>query len=209
MTRITPLWREEEPELDEKFFKPYEASRGYVPNSNLVMARKPKILEAFRNLNAAVFDAGNVVPAGLLALVGNIASQAAGCMYCVAHTANNAGIRGVAADKVAALWEYETSPLFSEAERAALRFAQAAASVPNMVTDEDAAAVVAHFGQDGAVEILAVVSWYGFLNRWNDSLATELEDVAFDKASKALAETPWDAGKHTPKGRARKAGAAE
>lgn len=201
MTRVTPLRREDLPELDEKFFKPYEASRGYVPNSNLVMARRPKLLEAFRALNAAVFDPGNSVPAGLLALVGNVASQAAGCLYCVAHTANNAGVRGVAPDKVAALWQYETSPLFDEAERAALRFAQAAASVPNAVTDDDVEAVKAHFGEDGVVEILAVVSWYGFLNRWNDSLATELEEAAFDKACETLAVTGWEAGKHRPKGR--------
>lgn len=198
MTRIPPLKREDHPDLDEKFFKPYEDSRGYVPNSNLVMARRPKMLAAFRALNAAIFDPENTVPEGLLALVGNIASQAAGCMYCVAHTTNNAGIRGVEAEKVAALWEYETSDLFSEAERAALRFAQAAASVPNMVSDEDVAAVIEHYGEDGAVEILAVVSWYGFLNRWNDSLATELEEIAFDKASKTLADTAWDAGKHRP-----------
>jgi len=201
MTRVTPLRREDLPELDETFFKPYEASRGYVPNSNLVMARRPKLLTAFRALNAAVFDPGNTVPAGLLALVGNIASQAAGCMYCVAHTANNAGVRGVDTEKVAALWEYETSPLFSAAERAALKFAQAAASVPNMVTDADVEAVKAHYGEDGAVEILAVVSFYGFLNRWNDSLATELEEAAFDKASTTLATTGWDAGKHKPRTR--------
>ena len=111
------------------------------------------------------------------------------------------GMRGVDAEKVAALWDYEASPLFDEGERAALSFAQAAASVPNMVTDEDADAVKQHFGEHGVVEILAVVSWYGFLNRWNDSLATELEEIAFDKASQALAETSWDAGKHRPRGR--------
>ena len=199
MTRVTPLERADLPELDEKFFKPYEATHGYVPNSNLVMARRPKLLAAFRALNRAVFDPDNSVSAETLALVGNIASQAAGCQYCVAHTANNAGIRGAAAEKIAALWEYETSPLFDGAERAALTFAQAAGSVPNMVTDEDVDAVKAHFGEDGVVEILAVVSWYGFLNRWNDSLATELEDAAFDKASHTLAGTSWDAGKHTPK----------
>ena len=67
-----------------------------------------------------------------------------------------------------------------------------------MVTDEDTDAVKQHYGEDGVVEILAVVSWYGFLNRWNDSLATELEEIAFDKASKTLADTAWDAGKHRP-----------
>jgi uncharacterized peroxidase-related enzyme len=201
MTRVTPLDRADLPELDEKFFKPYEASRGYVPNSNLVMARRPRILAAFRTLNAAIFNDDNIVPAGVLAMVGNVASQAAGCRYCVAHTANNAGKRGVDADRIAALWEYETSPLFSEGERAALRFAQGAASVPNMVTDEDVEAVKAHYGEDGVVEILAVVSFYGFLNRWNDSLATELEEAAFDLASGTLAPTGWDAGKHTPRSR--------
>ena len=201
MTRVTPLKREDHPDLDEKFFTPYEQTRGYVPNSNLVMARRPKLLAAFRAFNAAVLDPDNIVPAGILALVGNIASQAVGCLYCVAHTANNAGMRGVEAEKVAALWEYETSKRFSDAERAALRFAQAAASVPNMVSDEDAEAVKKHFGEDGVVEILAVVSFYGFLNRWNDSLATELEEIAFDKASRTLAETGWDAGKHRPQTR--------
>ena len=70
-----------------------------------------------------------------------------------------------------------------------------------MVTDEDAEAVKQHFGEDGVVEILAVVSFYGFLNRWNDSLATELEEIAFDKASATLASASWDAGKHRPKTR--------
>jgi alkylhydroperoxidase family enzyme len=199
MTRIPPLKREDHPELDQKFFTPYEESRGYVPNSNLVMARKPKVLEAFRKLNAAIFDDSNIVPRGLLALVGNIASQAAGCQYCVAHTANNAALRGVETRKIAALWDYERNDLFSEAERSALRFAQAAASVPNMVTEADTQLVIDNFGEEGATEILAVVSWYGFLNRWNDSLATELEEVAFAKASGTLAGTDWDAGKHSPK----------
>lgn len=64
MTRVTPLRREDHPDLDEKFFTPYEQTRGYVPNSNLVMARRPKLLAAFRALNAAVFDQDNTVPRG-------------------------------------------------------------------------------------------------------------------------------------------------
>jgi alkylhydroperoxidase family enzyme len=129
------------------------------------MARRPRILAAFGALNAATADDDNTAPAGVLAMVGNIANQAAGCRYCVAHVANNAGKRDVEADRIAALWQYETSPLFSDAERAALRFAQKAASMPNMVTDQDADAVKAHFGVDGVVEILATVRFYGVLNR--------------------------------------------
>ena len=201
MTRIAPLRREDVPELDEKFFKPYEASRGYVPNSNLVMARRPKILAAFRALNRAIFAADNTVPQELLYMVGHIASRAAGCMYCAAHTANNAHKSGIADDRLAALWEYETSELFSEAERAALRIAQNAASVPNMVDDAEMEDLKRHFDEDQIVELLAVVSWYGFLNRWNDTLATELEEPAFDHAERKIGPAGWDAGKHRPKGR--------
>lgn len=199
MTRISPLRREDLPELDEKYFKPYEASRGYVPNSNLVMARRPKLLAAFRALNRAIFDDDNAVSKELLYMVGHVASRAAGCMYCAAHTANNAHISGIAEDRLAALWEYETSELFTEAERAALRFAQNAASVPNMVTDADMDALKAHFDEDQIVEMLAVISWYGFLNRWNDTLATELEGPAFAHAEATIGPSGWDAGKHRPK----------
>ena len=100
MTRVTPLRREDLPELDEKFFKPYEAVHGYVPNSNLVMARRPKMLAAFRSLRQAVFDPDNSVPTETLALVGHMASKAAGCQYCVAHTANNAELGGAHAEKI-------------------------------------------------------------------------------------------------------------
>ncbi|MGA0345049.1 MAG: hypothetical protein ACO3N9_00740 [Alphaproteobacteria bacterium] len=68
-----------------------------------------------------------------------------------------------------------------------------------MVSDDDVADVISNFGEEGATEILAVVSWYGFLNRWNDSLATELEGVAFEKASETLLGTSWAPGKHIPK----------
>jgi len=199
VTLIPPIKRKDYPELDKKFFEPYEKLHGYVPNSNLVIARKPKILEAFRNLNSAIFAEDNTVKPGLLALVGNIASQAAGCTYCVAHTSNNAEIFGVSAQKIAALWDFERNKLFSAAERAALRFAQSAASVPNMVSDHEIKCVVKYFGEEGVVEILAVVSYYGFLNRWNDSLATELEKKAFLRATQTLRDTPWKAGKHKPK----------
>ena len=57
----------------------------------------------------------------------------------MAHTAHTATRVGIPPEKEEALWEYETSPLFSAAERAALRVAQGAAQVPDAVTDDDVA----------------------------------------------------------------------
>jgi len=78
-------------------------------------------------------------------MVSQMASRAAECGYCMAHTAHTAERVGIAAEKENALWEYETSPLFSEAERAALKVAQCAAQVPNAVTDDDFAELKKHY----------------------------------------------------------------
>ena len=82
---------------------------------------------------------------------------------------------GVEATKIAAVFEFETSPLFTDAERAALRVAWHGAQQPNAVSDEDFAALKVHFSERQIVEIVAVLSLYGFLNRWNSTLDTELE----------------------------------
>lgn len=71
-----------------------------------------------------------------------------------------------------------------------------AAQTPNAVEDEDTAAVKANFGPEGLAEITAVIAFFGFLNRWNDTLATPLEDVPTAFASNNLVEAGWIVGKH-------------
>jgi hypothetical protein len=46
------------------------------------------------------------------------------------------------------------------------------------------------------VEILAAVSLYGFLNRFNDSLATPLEEGSAAFAEETIGEKGWTRGKH-------------
>ena len=46
------------------------------------------------------------------------------------------------------------------------------------------------------VEILAVVALYGFLNRWNDSLATTLEEPSQTVTEEVLGAEGWEVGKH-------------
>ena len=65
-----------------------------------------------------------------------------------------------------------------DAERAALEFAAAAASVPGAVTAETAAELRRYWDDGEIVEITGVVALFGFLNRWNDAMATELEAPA-------------------------------
>lgn len=117
-------------------------------------------------------------------MVGEVVSNAAGCRYCTAHNAENAAKRGGAAEeKIRALWQYRSSPLFTPAGRAALDLALAAGSCPPSVTDEHFLELRKHFSEDAIIEIVAVIALFGWQNRWNDALATELEQHPLEFAS--------------------------
>lgn len=194
MERVAPVDPNSVPELAEGFAR-MAAILGFVPNSNLLMARHPALLKAFQQLAVAAL-APVKVPVGLKFMVGHMASRAAGCGYCIAHTGHVLEKNGVDAAKMDAIWSYETSELFTPAERAALTLARGAAMVPNAVTDADFVELKKHFDDDQAVELTGVIALYGFLNRWNDTLATELERDPLTFASTHLKQSGWDAGKH-------------
>ncbi|MDH4259743.1 MAG: carboxymuconolactone decarboxylase family protein [Gammaproteobacteria bacterium] len=194
MAHVAPLPREAVPEFRERFDH-YASTRGFVPNSILTMSRRPAIARAFMDLNRAVLYEGTV-PEELKMLVSLIASQAAGCRYCQAHMANLSSIYHASDAKIAAVWEFETSELFSDAERAALRLALKAAIVPNEAGPQDFLDLASYFDDGEQVEIVATIALFGYLNRWNDTMATDLEERAARVAGRTLGPTGWDAGKH-------------
>ena len=195
MPRLDPLPRKSVPELADLLARS-EERMGFVPNSQLIMARRPEILRGFAQLAGAINGPSSTISPQLRNLVSQMASRASGCGYCMAHTAHTAARVGVPDAKEQALWEYETSPLFSAAERAALRVAQGAAQVPNAVTDEDFAELKRHYSEEQIVDIVAVIALFGFLNRFNDTMATQLESSPLEAGRRFLAEKGWTAGKH-------------
>jgi uncharacterized peroxidase-related enzyme len=196
---VTPLPTDHAPAVAElaRFFN---TTLGFAPNSVLTMMRRPAIARAFTELNRAVMANEGRVTSELKRLVGHVASRIAGCRYCEAHTIRAAQRFGAAegADpaRLDAVWEFRTSPLFNAAERAALEFAAAAASVPGAVTAETAAELKRHWNDGEIVELAGVVALFGFLNRWNDAMATELEAPAAADGQRWLAPHGWSAGKH-------------
>ena len=81
-------------------------------------------------------------------------------------------------------------------ERIALDVALAAGGVPNGVTDEMFAKLREHWSDGQIVEIVATIALFGFLNRWNDTFATPIEDDALAVGEKHLAPHGWEAGRH-------------
>lgn len=195
MTRITSAPQEQ---LDESgdLLAMAAAAMGFEANSLKVMARQPAILKGFMGLSAAILGPGASLDPVLRQMIAHISSAAAGCAYCQAHTAHGAEHRGADAAKLDALWDYETSDLFNDAEKAALDLALAAGSVPNQSTDAHFEALQPHFSENEIVEIVAVISLFGFLNRWNDTLATTLEDSPLAFAEAHLAPKGWVGDKH-------------
>ncbi|MDX2466121.1 MAG: carboxymuconolactone decarboxylase family protein, partial [Acidimicrobiia bacterium] len=74
--------------------------------------------------------------------------------------------------------------------------ALAASGVPNTVTDEQFVEMQSHWDDGQIVEILAVIALYGFLNRWNDTLATQLETPSRTAAEKIVGPQGWQVDKH-------------
>ncbi len=195
MPRLEPLPPEHTPEL-KPHFDFFLTTLGFAPNSVLTMQRKPKLVKAFAQLNAAVMDPEGEVDLGFRRLIGHLTSKAAGCLYCQAHTLLGASNFGVDEARLAALWDFRTSPHYSEKERVALEFALAAAAQPNAVTDDLFADLRKKWSDSQIVEILGVVAMFGFLNRWNDSMATPLEPVPQAIADRTLGARGWTPGKH-------------
>ncbi len=195
MPLVTPLAKGSSPDVDElaRFF---DETLGFTPNSVLTMQRRPAVARAFINLNKAVMANEGRLTAEQKRLIGLLASSVAGCRYCEAHTALAAERYGASKARLDAIWDYAKSPVFTEAERAAFDFAIAAASVPNAVSDDIAAGLKRHWDEGEIVEILGVVSLFGFLNRWNDSMGTRLEEGAAEAARRNLVQRDWTRGKH-------------
>ena len=185
-----------DPALREKvqFFK---GPLGVIPSSVRTMAHRPPIAEAFTALNVAVMtDTGSVTPE-FKRLLGYASSFASGCMYCQAHMILASERFGASEERLNGVFDPEGSDAFTEAEKAGLAYAHAAAKVPNGVTSEVTDRLRANWDDGAIVEITAVVALFGFLNRWNDSMGSALEDLPRSRGEDRLAEaTGWAVGKH-------------
>jgi uncharacterized peroxidase-related enzyme len=200
MARIEVADRHALPEEFKEGFDIIEKSNGYIPNSYLLLAHRPPILKALMDLSKAVIRDEGTLDRGFRFLIAYMSSRTAGCQFCQAHNISSAARWGITDEKLNAIWEYETSPLFTDAERAAFDLARAASVVPNAATDEIFIRLKKHFTTPQIVEMTAVIALFGWQNRLNDTLQTDLDQHTLDWADQfGLAEkTGWDPTDHIP-----------
>lgn len=195
MPLVTPL----DPNHDAKtrelaaFFN---ETLGFCPNSVLTMQHRPAISQAFINLNKAVMANEGRVTSALKRMIAWVSSNATGCRYCQAHAIRAAERYGAEQEQLDNIWEYRSHPAFSEAERAALDFSLAASRVPNAVDEKIKTELYKYWNEGEIVEMLGVISLFGYLNRWNDSMATTLEEPAIESGKTYLGKHGFEVGKY-------------
>ncbi len=77
---------------------------------------------------------------------------------------------GVSDEKILALAEYATSPLYDEKERAALEYADGITITGREVSDELLARLRRHFNDDQIVELTATIAWENCSSKFNRAL---------------------------------------
>lgn len=195
MPLVEPLDAGHDP-ATQKLAEFFNETLGFCPNSVLTMQHRPGISKAFITLNKAVMANEGRVTSALKRMIAWVSSNASGCRYCQAHAIRAAERYGAEREQLQNIWDYRTHPSFSEAERAALDFSLAASQIPNAVNATIEKRLHAFWDDGEIVEMLGVISLFGFLNRWNDSMATALEEGAVESGKHYLGKHGWEKGKH-------------
>jgi len=164
----------------------------------------PEMYAKLQELQALIFFSEPGLELNLM--VFTVASLAAGCRHCQAHGAYGLDGLGVDLAKITALWDFERSELFEDRERAAISFGLAAGTNPSGVTPDHHAALRRHFTDAEVRTLMGVVAVSGFMNRYNDSLATVTDAASSTWAAEHLSPLGWDIGKHVGRDEERRAG---
>ena len=174
----------------------FNETLGFCPNSVLTMQRRPAIAKAFVELNMAVMENHGDLTPEFKRLIAFVSSNTTGCRYCQAHTIRAAERYGASQERLENVWDFENQNCFSDKEKVALRFAQEASMVPVNVAEETENQLHVYWSNDDIVEIMGVIALFGYLNRWNDVMATSLEDDANSSGQDLLKGISWVPGKH-------------
>ena len=174
----------------EDLFKVIEGFMGYLPNSHLSMAVNPQLNESFAALAGTIFSSQKI-DTGLMQLIALASSLSSGCKYCQAHTSHGAHQAGVNEEKINDILRYQESSHYDDSEKAVLDLAFAAGKTPNQAGQEHFDNLLKYFSKEQIIDMVAVISLFGFLNRWNDTLGSHLEDVPNSFVEEKLKPLGW------------------
>ena len=158
----------------------------YIPNGIVSQLMVSEIGLGALNLMGAIMNENSQVGAELKMLIAYMTSAAKGCTYCQTATHSTARDGIGDSEKFAKIWEYHSSDLFSEGERAALDIALAASASPSDVTDTMREKLKQHYNQVECAEIISMIAMFAYFNAWNDTNGTRVDENVIEIANREM-----------------------
>jgi len=168
---------------------------GYRPNALATMARKSAALNTLLALIGNVFREPGRLSSGFKFLIAYVASDAANCPYSSCHAVHAAHHGGETDARAEAITSWRDNALFSSRERAAFELAHAAGTLPTKVTNYHFEVLRMHYDEEEIAEIAMSIALFGWFNRWNSMMATDLETDPYRYAVEHLGGH-WTPGQH-------------
>lgn len=161
---------------------------GEVPEPFAVFANHPKLFFTSLTQEFVAGKASTTLPASVRELAVYRVAWTLGCSWCVDFGTMMQRLDGLDIDRLKEIGEYESSPKYTADEKAAIAYADAMTSTPDVVTDEQVADLEQRFGRAGVVELTYQIGLENMRARINSSLGVAEQGFSSGDACRV----PWD-----------------
>ena len=152
-TRVAPVPPKQANLLTRVMYRIARRRFGEVPEPFTVAAHHPRLLVANAVHETLLESGSKKLPTSVRELAVFWTARTIGCSWCVDFGSMLQRLDGLDVERLKYVDEYATSPLFTDDERAAIRYADAMTTDPHTVTDEQVADLRNRFGDAGVIEL--------------------------------------------------------
>ncbi|NKY89237.1 carboxymuconolactone decarboxylase family protein [Nocardia veterana] len=185
-TRIPPVTPQQAGPLTRIMYRFSKRKFGEVPEPMAVLANHPKLLTAYAAHESLVQRATAVVPEDVLEIAVYRVAWTIGCSWCVDFGTMLMRLSHLDVEKLKDIADYQTSPSYTDDERAAIAYADAMTATPTTVTDEQITDLRARFGTDGVVELTYQIALENSRARTYSALGITAQGFSTDSC-----RVPW------------------
>lgn len=187
MARIPAIAPSEAGPLAKITYRIAARKYGEVPEPLAVGLHHPGIARTSTVHEMMAEQASKVLPANIREIAVYRTAWTIGCSWCVDFGTMLQRLDGLDTDRLTHIADYETSPLYSDDERAAIAYADAmTGDVATAVTDEQVTDLERRFGRDGLVELTYQIALENLRARMNSALG--IHEQGF---STVACRVPW------------------
>ncbi|MFQ6327346.1 MULTISPECIES: carboxymuconolactone decarboxylase family protein [unclassified Nocardia] len=185
-TRIPAVTPEQAGPLTKLLYRIAERRFGAVPEPFAVTANHGKLLAASGIHEVLMERACTKLPAAIREIAVYRVAWIVGCSWCIDFGAMLMRHGNLDVDRLEHIAEYETSPLYSADERAAIAYADALTATPTTVTDDQVADLEKRFGRAGVIELTYQIGLENMRSRFNSALGITTQGFSTDSC-----RVPW------------------